>query len=184
MSLRYDAMLHQWKNTVRFGEKPNLVGTWYFTSAHNCNTILNINHLSRTRSIASLPCKIVWEIWYDLLPRNHFFIRGFSPWNGERFLFLIPFTIRQHCIIYPQEFSTGPKKSVEVEWGVGAKKKGQSHDFPISLNTQLSIKQLFWTMFKKICSRGVTPLTGQIYALFVFCLQPNPRLLCSFLTVP
>ena len=31
----------------------------------------------------------------------------------------------------------------EVEWGVGAKKKGQSHDFPISLNTQLSIKQLF-----------------------------------------
>ena len=35
------------------------------------------------------------------------------------------------------------KKSVGVEWGVGAKKKGQSHDFPISLNTQLSIKQLF-----------------------------------------
>ena len=26
------------------------------------------------------------------------------------FLFLIPFTIRQHCIIYPQEFSTEPKK--------------------------------------------------------------------------
>ena len=24
------------------------------------------------------------------------------------FLFLIPFTIRQHCIIYPQEFSTEP----------------------------------------------------------------------------
>ena len=27
------------------------------------------------------------------------------------FLFLIPFTIRQHCIIYPQEFSTEPQKS-------------------------------------------------------------------------
>ena len=27
--------------------------------------------------------------------------------------------------------------------GCGRKKKGQSHDFPISLNTQLSIKQLF-----------------------------------------
>ena len=26
------------------------------------------------------------------------------------FMFLIPFTIRQHCIIYPQEFSTEPKK--------------------------------------------------------------------------
>ena len=26
------------------------------------------------------------------------------------FLFLIPFTIRQHCIIYPQECSTEPKK--------------------------------------------------------------------------
>ena len=30
-------------------------------SAHNCYTILNINHLSRTRSIASAPCKIVLE---------------------------------------------------------------------------------------------------------------------------
>ena len=78
-----------------------------------------------------------------------------------------------------------PKKKL---WGevdeAWAQKKGQSHDFPISLNTQLSIKQLFWTMFKKICSRGVIPLMGQIYALFVFCLQSNPRLLCSFLTVP
>ena len=27
MSLRYDAMLLQWINTVRFGEKPNPVGT-------------------------------------------------------------------------------------------------------------------------------------------------------------
>ena len=36
---------------------------WNFTSVHNCDTILNINHLVRTRSIASLPCKIVWEIW-------------------------------------------------------------------------------------------------------------------------
>ena len=36
-----------------FGEKPNPVGTWYFTSAHNCDTILNINHLTRTRSIES-----------------------------------------------------------------------------------------------------------------------------------
>ena len=43
-----------------FGEKPNPVGTWYFTSAHNRDTILNINHLTRTRSIASLPCKIVF----------------------------------------------------------------------------------------------------------------------------
>ena len=38
------------------------VGTWYFTSAHNCDTILIINYLSRTRSIASLLCKIVREI--------------------------------------------------------------------------------------------------------------------------
>ena len=37
----------------------NPIGTWYFTSAHNFNTILIINYLSRTRSIASLPCKIV-----------------------------------------------------------------------------------------------------------------------------
>ena len=29
--------------------------------AHNCSIILNISHLMRTRSIASLPCKIVLE---------------------------------------------------------------------------------------------------------------------------
>ena len=43
---------------------------------------------------------------------NVILIRGFSPWNGElffRFLFLIPFTIRQQCCIYPLEFSTEPK---------------------------------------------------------------------------
>ena len=96
-----------------FGEKPNPVGTWYFTSAHNRDTILNINHLTRTQSIASLPCKIVWWIWYDLLPRNHFIIRGFSPWNGERFLFLIPFTTRQQCIIifHWYDFPVGANKN-------------------------------------------------------------------------
>ena len=29
-----------------------------------------------------------WEIWCSFLPRNHCIIRGFSPWNGERFLSL------------------------------------------------------------------------------------------------
>ena len=74
-----------------FGEKPNPVGTWYFTSAHNFNTMLNISLLARTRSIASLPCKIVlgdWKIWFRFFPRNHYIIRGFSPWNGERFVSL------------------------------------------------------------------------------------------------
>ena len=93
-------LLVQWKNTggLNKNKKParlrrkNPVGTWYFTSAHNYNTILNINHLTRTRSVASLPCEIVWEIfweiWFRFLPRNHVIIRGFSPWNGERFLSL------------------------------------------------------------------------------------------------
>ena len=57
-------------------------------SAHNCSIILNISHLMRTRSIASLPCKIVWEIWCGYLPRKYFIIMGFSPWNGEWFLSL------------------------------------------------------------------------------------------------
>ena len=47
--------------------------------------MLNISNLSRTRSVASLPCKIVWEIWYDLLPRIHFITRGFSPWTASGF---------------------------------------------------------------------------------------------------
>ena len=57
---------HRQKDKNRSPSAKNPVGTWYFTSAHNFNTILIINYLSRTRSIASLPCKIVWEIWYDL----------------------------------------------------------------------------------------------------------------------
>ena len=32
-----------------------MVGTWYFTSAHNYDNILKINHLTRTRIFASLP---------------------------------------------------------------------------------------------------------------------------------
>ena len=71
-----------------FGEKPNPVGTWYFTSAHNCNILLNINHLARTRSIASLPCKIIFEIDTTSYQEIILTIRGFSPWNGERFLSL------------------------------------------------------------------------------------------------
>ncbi|MDO5587705.1 MAG: hypothetical protein Q4G12_02100, partial [Bacteroidales bacterium] len=38
---------------LAFGEKSIPVGTWYFTSAHNCDTVLNINHFARTRSIES-----------------------------------------------------------------------------------------------------------------------------------
>ena len=49
--------------TARLRQKTNPVGTWYFTSAYNCITILIINHLARTRSIASLPSKIVfWRV--------------------------------------------------------------------------------------------------------------------------
>ena len=33
--------------------------------------------------------KSFWEIWFRFFPRNHFIIRGFSPWNGERFLSLV-----------------------------------------------------------------------------------------------
>ena len=116
----------------------------------------------RTWNITSLPKYWLsfWVIWSVFLPRNHFIIRGFSPWNGERFLslgqcgepsweggvgivwlaawklvsndakrtiptpnakhstllqgcffmflFLISFTIRQQCIIYPHKFSTEP----------------------------------------------------------------------------
>ena len=44
----------------------------------------------RTWNITSLPkCWLLsWEIWCGFLPRNHFITRGFSPWNGERFLSL------------------------------------------------------------------------------------------------
>ena len=90
---------HRQKDKNHSPSAKNPVGTWYFTSAHNCYTILIINHLSRTRSIASLPCKIVREIdansnvsthwkhskrtvhlvWFNLhlnLKRNHFIIEG------------------------------------------------------------------------------------------------------------
>ena len=74
-----------------FGEKPNPVGTWYFTSAHNRDTILNINHLTRTRSIASLPCKIVFgrfdaTSFQEFILSSGVFRRetasGFCPWGN------------------------------------------------------------------------------------------------------
>ena len=74
--------------TTRLRRKTNPVGTWYFTSAHNSDTILNVSHLVRTRSIASLPRKAILGDWHNLFSRNHYIIRGFSPWNGERFLSL------------------------------------------------------------------------------------------------
>ena len=121
---------------------------------HNCSIILNINNLSRTRNIASLPCEIVLGDLTQLL--KSFFHQGFfavkrravfilgAKWialvRGWRrdgalcvignefpcrkahsrtakceafhvaprlffmFLFLVPFTIRQQCRIYPQGF--------------------------------------------------------------------------------
>ena len=76
---------------LAFGEKPNPVGTWYFTSAHNRNITLDISHLARTRSIASLPCKIVWEIdttsFQEIILSLGFFRRetasGFYPWGKK-----------------------------------------------------------------------------------------------------
>ena len=61
---------------------------WNFTSVHNCDTILNINHLVRTRSIASLPCKIVLGGWYNIFQEIMLSLgvfrretaSGFYPW--------------------------------------------------------------------------------------------------------
>ena len=60
----------------------------HFTSAHNCSIILDINNLSRTRSIASLPCKIVGK--FDTTSFQEFILSpgvfrretasGFYPW--------------------------------------------------------------------------------------------------------
>ena len=47
-----------------------------------------------------------------LFTKKSCYHQGFFAVNGERFfmfLFLIPFTIRQQCIIYPHIFSTEPQ---------------------------------------------------------------------------
>ena len=132
-------------------------------SAYNRNITLDINHLARTRSIASLPYKIVLGDLIQLFSKKSFCHHGFfavkrravfilwTKWiallRGWRmglcgwrhgnsfpmtqsaqslrqmrsiprcskavfmFLFLITFTIRQQCIIYPQDFSTEPKSA-------------------------------------------------------------------------
>ena len=161
---RWGGRWHRQKDKNRSPSAKNQTGAWYFTSAHNSDTILNINYLTRTRNIASLPYKIVFGRFYaasfqEIIlssgvfrrERRAVFILG-AMWNalvrGWRsdcvvggmetrfqwrkahsrtakceafhfaprlffmFLFLIPFTIRQQCIIYPQEFSTEPGFSV------------------------------------------------------------------------
>ena len=58
--------------------------------AHNCSIILNISHLMRTRSIASLPCKIVFgrfdsAFFQEIILSSWVFCRetasGFYPWD-------------------------------------------------------------------------------------------------------
>ena len=47
-----------------------------------------------------------------LFTKKSCYHQGFFAVNGERFfmfLFLIPFTVRQQCIIYPHLFSTEPQ---------------------------------------------------------------------------
>ena len=51
---------HRQKDKNHSPSAKNQTGAWYFTSAHNCSIILNINYLTRTRNIASLPYKIVF----------------------------------------------------------------------------------------------------------------------------
>ena len=71
-----------------FGEKPNPVGTWYFTSAHNYGTILSQLFDADAKYRVPTMQNRFWEIWCNLLSRIHFIVRGFSPWNGEWFLSL------------------------------------------------------------------------------------------------
>ena len=72
------------QKSLTFGEKSIPVGTWYFTSAHSCDTILNINYLTRTRNIASLPWKIVTTSFQEFILSSGVFRRetesGFFPW--------------------------------------------------------------------------------------------------------
>ena len=52
-----------------------------------------------------------WKLVSNVAKRNHTTkceAFHFAPRLFFMFLFLTPFTIRQHCIIYPQEFSTEP----------------------------------------------------------------------------
>ena len=67
-------------------KKPTPVGTWYFTSAHNAvlywiSTIWCGREVSRPYHAKSFRR-------FDTTSLNHVIIRGFSPWNGERFLSL------------------------------------------------------------------------------------------------
>ena len=59
-----------------------------FFLAHNSDTILNINHLARTRNIASLPCKIVlggslFVLGRGLCPDISQFFSIFAPENKD-----------------------------------------------------------------------------------------------------
>ena len=68
---------HRQKDKNHSPSAKNPIGTWYFTSAHNFNTILIINYLSRTRSIASLPCKIVLRNLTQPPTKKSYYHQGF-----------------------------------------------------------------------------------------------------------
>ena len=70
--------------------KKKMVGTWYITSAYNRDNTLKNNYLTRKRSIASLPCKIVFgrfdaTSFQEIILSSGVFRRetasGFCPWG-------------------------------------------------------------------------------------------------------
>ena len=61
-----------------------------------------------------VPTKMLVIVLRNLMrffTKKSFYLQGFFAVNGElffMFLFLIPFTIRQQCLFYPDKFSTDP----------------------------------------------------------------------------
>ena len=82
------------KNRSPFhGEKPLMIKYYYGKGDILCLLIIVIRCwkliVCGGREVSRpYHAKSFGEIWCGFLPRNHFIVKGFSPWNGERFLSL------------------------------------------------------------------------------------------------
>ena len=101
-------------NLMRFFTKKSFCHQGFFAVKRRAVFILGAKWIALVRGwrrdcvVGGMETRFQWRKAHSRTAKCEAF--HIAPRLFFMFLFLIPFTIRQHCIICPQEFSTEPKK--------------------------------------------------------------------------
>ena len=114
-------------NLMRFFTKKSFYHQWFFAVKRRAVFILGAMWIALVRGwrrdcvVGGMETRFQWRKAHNPYAKCEAF--HIAPRLFFMFLFLSPFTIWQHCIIYPQEFSTEPKYRRSGEFGAGIKTK-------------------------------------------------------------